>query len=578
MQRWAAIGVVVAVVVGLWLAVDRPSAPRRTPHNLAARKRLPPPESPAEPPAPSPPPPPAVPVDPSPPAPHIQAGKLLTIHLSEPPQPWYGRPQTDENDAHYAELVGQLSGGQAVYDASLGKAARELVYQTTELGDIVPSDVREFVVASAGGVAADTTFQQVRTTSDGPEPLKQAIEAVVAARGDPRVPVRVGVGEVYRHGLPMPRHIGVVGTRLGVALRPVAVRAEPGTTIALSGRLLADWKHLEALVLRADGSEAELSVTQQGDQIALQVPAGTALGPLDVDLDGEGPAGPGKLVQLRFWVGQNPPQSLTTHAPADETRLKSADEAEAYVLALVNRDRAAYGLPALGWDRRLAAVARQHSQDMRDHGFFGHLSPSSGLPSDRLKRAGYKNSAHAENVAHNSTLSEAEAGLMHSLGHRRNLLSRDVPVLGVGVAMQGEGAKRRFWVTQLFARPALDWSPAQIEGKVAQLLQDQRAAKGLGALAVDGPLSEVARSGAEQASSGALDGVSRRALDQAKERGLLQGRLHAFVLLTGDLEKIEFPAEVFSDSALSVGIGGASEQGDGGRLAVILLTLERVGP
>ncbi len=567
----------VGLLVGLWFALDTPDTQRHTPRNLASRKNLPVVDAP--PPAPQPGPTAEVPLAPKsdmpPPAPTIQPGKPLTVRLSEPPQPWYGRPQTDENDSHYADLVAQLSGGRAVYDASLGKAARELVYQTTEVGDVVPSDVREFVVASAGGIAADTTFQQVRTSSEGPEPLKQAIEAVVESRGDARVPVRVGVGEVYRHGLAMPRHIGVVGTRLGVDLQPMAVRVEPGTQIVLSGRLVADWKHLEALVLRADGSEAELNVTQVGNQISLQVPAGTARGALDVDLDGEGPTGPGKLVQLRFWVGRDPPQSLTTRAPADETRLKNADDAEAYVLQLVNQDRASNGLPPLGWDKRLAAIARLHSQDMRDHQYFGHLSPTSGLPQDRLKRAGYRNSAHAENVAHNSTLSEAQAGLMHSLGHRRNLLSRDVPLLGVGVAMQGEGNKRRFWVTQLFARPALDWTPAQIEARVATLLQTQRTGKGFGLVPVDGPLSEVARIGAEQATTGALDGVSRRALDLAKERDLLQGRLHAYVVLTGDLEKITFPDELLGDNAQAVGIGAASEQGDGARLAVVLLTRER---
>lgn len=568
---------VMGLLAAVWFGViDRAAPPRaRRPAAPAPPDPVARPEPPATPLAPAPlPAPTPVAADPPPPTPHIAAGKPLSIVLSEPPARWYGRSVTDETDAHYRALVQQLSGGRAIYDPNLSRAARELVYQTTELGDIVPSDVREFVVASVGAVAADSTFQQIRTTSEGPEPLQQAIEAVVRAKAEGASPVFVGVGEVYRHGLPMPRHIGVVGTRVGVAIEAMPVRLEPGGTWTISGKLLANWTDLHALVLRADGSEAELHVTQTGERIAVSVPAGSAVGWMDVDLDGSGPLGPGKLVQLRAWVGKDPPTRFVTRAPADETALRTADDAEGFVFSLINQDRQRMDLPPLGWDRRLSLIARRHSEDMRDHGYFAHQSPTTGLPGDRLKRGGYRFVGYAENVAHNATLAEAQAGLMHSLGHRKNLLTRDLPLVGVGVAMTGQGKERRFWVTQLFAKQPTDLSAAQIEARVTELLNQRRAAAGVPALAADGPLSAAAREGAVDAARGQLDGASGRAIAVAKERDLLRGRMRAWAVVTPDIEKMLLPAETLSATASVLGVGAALEEGDGGRVSVILMIQE----
>src|SRR5262245_15608031 len=55
----------------------------------------------------------------------------------------------------------------------------------------------------------------------------------------------------------------------------------------------------------------------------------------------------------------------------------------------LNRDRAAHGLHALKYDERLADIGRYHSQDMRDHKFFDHDSPTTGALDNRLNRAGY---------------------------------------------------------------------------------------------------------------------------------------------------------------------------------------------
>jgi uncharacterized protein YkwD len=509
---------------------------------------------------------------PGPPVPSVGPGRSLTISLSEDPALTYLQARFSDSDAHYRDLVRELSGGRATYDANLARAAREMVYQTTEFGEIVPSDVRDFAVASAGAVAADSSFQQLRTNSEGEQALRQAIGAIVRDKeATSDGPLFVGVGEVYRHGLQMPRHIGVVGTHLGAQMEPLPAQIALGERWRLRGRLLASWREVKALVLHPDGREEQLPVEVRGDQVAVDVEAGSIRGAMDVQFVGEGPRGPGKILQLRAWVGQAPPRTLKTRVPSDESKLRNALEAEAYAFALINADRAAHGLPALGWDPALAAIGRKHSEEMRDRDFFAHISPTTGAPGDRLKAGGYKAAQYAENVAHNGTLHEAQSGLMHSLGHRRNLLAKDTEVVGVGVALRGTGKERRFWVTQLFAKPADRRSEAELVAAVVAQIEKRRAGMGLPEARIDGALSEAAAVGARAAAAGQVDGASAKALAEAQARDLVHGRMHAWALVTPDVEKLELPEPLLAADVRAVGVAAVAEQGDGARIAVMLL-------
>ncbi|MGY1741997.1 MULTISPECIES: CAP domain-containing protein [unclassified Blastococcus] len=122
-----------------------------------------------------------------------------------------------------------------------------------------------------------------------------------------------------------------------------------------------------------------------------------------------------------------------------------AGPVEQQVLALVNRERAAAGCGAVVADAGLAAVARAHSADMRDRGYFDHTDPDGRDPFDRAAAAGQ--SARAENIARGQADAAAVmASWMDSPGHRANILDCGLTRLGVGVA-EGPGGP---WWTQLF--------------------------------------------------------------------------------------------------------------------------------
>jgi uncharacterized protein YkwD len=119
---------------------------------------------------------------------------------------------------------------------------------------------------------------------------------------------------------------------------------------------------------------------------------------------------------------------------------------EAAVLTLVNRERATAGCAPVVADAGLAGVARAHSADMRDRGYFSHTTPEGLGPFDRARAAGV-GYARAENIARGQADPAAVMqSWMNSAGHRANILDCSLTKLGVGVA---EGSNGPWW-TQMF--------------------------------------------------------------------------------------------------------------------------------
>ncbi|WP_246063250.1 CAP domain-containing protein [Blastococcus colisei] len=132
-------------------------------------------------------------------------------------------------------------------------------------------------------------------------------------------------------------------------------------------------------------------------------------------------------------------------APVAAAAVPASGGVEDQVLALVNTERAAAGCGPVSADAGLTAVARAHSEDMRDRGFFDHVNLDGLDPFDRADRAGV--SARAENIARGQqSAAEVMTSWMNSSGHRANILDCGLTRLGVGVAQGGGGP----WWTQLF--------------------------------------------------------------------------------------------------------------------------------
>ena len=134
----------------------------------------------------------------------------------------------------------------------------------------------------------------------------------------------------------------------------------------------------------------------------------------------------------------NPSQS----DPATQASMASA------VSAIVNQYRAAQGLSALTLDSSLCKVAQTKAEDMIKNGYFDHVSPTYGLPSDMLAAFNISYFAAGENIARGQGTAQAVMDTwMNSEMHRSNILSPYFTRIGVGYALTSSG--QPYWV-QIF--------------------------------------------------------------------------------------------------------------------------------
>lgn len=121
---------------------------------------------------------------------------------------------------------------------------------------------------------------------------------------------------------------------------------------------------------------------------------------------------------------------------------------EQEVMGLASEARASSGLGPLSCDAQMTLVARAHSQDMCDRGYFSHTALDGRSPFDRMREGGVRFGAAGENIAQGQrSASEVHAAWMGSSGHRMNILGGGYRRIGVGLS---ECGGRMYW-TQVFA-------------------------------------------------------------------------------------------------------------------------------
>jgi uncharacterized protein YkwD len=128
---------------------------------------------------------------------------------------------------------------------------------------------------------------------------------------------------------------------------------------------------------------------------------------------------------------------------------------EAAVVAGINAQRAAAGLPPLLLEPDLVMVARERSSDMAQRSYFSHVSPTGETFSSLMQSRGVACSWCGENIAYNNfgddqTVAVVLSAWMASPGHRDSILRSSFNRVGVGVALGGSGVK---YYTAVFAGP-----------------------------------------------------------------------------------------------------------------------------
>ena len=517
------------------------------------------------------------PANTSPPEP----GTRVVLELTEAPETVYGGALRDEASVAYGSLLAELRRRGVVYDAHLGKAAREVAFQHSFFAGTLPREPLEFFLRAAGATQRTVLEAYTATNAKGDEALVRRAESLLASDAlAGEGPLHLGIGEAYVPGAAMPRFIAILAARTELEVEPAPRQVGRGGVWTLEGRLPPGYERPSALVLYPSGQLENLRVeSAPGDRrFSLRVPAGDAAGVLEVSLSASGPLGPKPLLQLPVMVDVPLPRRLATALPPDESSLEDATSGADLAFRLLNGLRAQRGLPTLIRDGALDRIARAHSVDMWRNHFFGHRSPSTGDVGDRLRQSGYRATAYAENLARAAGLHEAHSGLYASLGHRRNMLDANVTHVGLGavrvdVEQSGPGPRLRDWlVTQVFSKPVL---PIDADAELARLwqrVQEQRRSAGGPPLRRTARLDGLCAGAASAAARG--DGDVLGPLNRAAGA---PGGSWAWLVSTTDLRQTQLPAELGEARWDHVGLGLFQAPGDEHGVVRVVLLLARGG-
>lgn len=112
---------------------------------------------------------------------------------------------------------------------------------------------------------------------------------------------------------------------------------------------------------------------------------------------------------------------------------KISNSEEEKMLLILNKERQKSGLANLTNDENLKNIARSHSKDMYEKGYFSHNDLQGQTPADRLVLANFSFKFAGENLALSPTVEAANEGLMNSPKHRDNILNKNFNRVGIGV-------------------------------------------------------------------------------------------------------------------------------------------------
>ena len=307
------------------------------------------------------------------------------------------------------------------------------------------------------------------------------------------------VAAVVRDLDPAHRQVLLALQESSIHVERVPRQAPVGATLPIAGTITPAYARAEVFATAPDGRNTmRIPVSGEAQRFSSGFVCATR-GRWQLEVVADGRLGSTVLANFPVYCGERAPTALpgessVASAPFVEP-WSDAAEAERTVLAAINRDRAAAGLAPVVRDAALQQVARFHAGEMRDGNYVGHNSPTSGTPSDRVKRAGIVTPRLLlENVAVGSGPEQVEKSFMDSPAHRANLLNGEVDRVGVGAAVGGgvDAGGRELYVTELFARFAEHTDDAGATARLRARSEETRRAAHLPSLVSDPELERAA--------------------------------------------------------------------------------------
>lgn len=350
-----------------------------------------------------------------------------------------------------------------------------------------------------------------------------------------------------------------------VEFEPIPRLLEPGKGVTLKGRVGERFTFCHVYLTKPDGKVDERNIKDRAFDVTFPL---TERGKYQLEVMGDGKTGPVVVSNVPLYVGI-PEPAVTSLAG----KVVDAEQAEARMLELLNEERKKAGLGTVVADAELREIALAHSEDMVSNDFFGHVSPKTGTPEDRIRRSGALVSIAGENVAAAATPEGAHEGLMGSPGHRANMLRLEFTHVGIGA----EESPMGITVTMVLGRrPAPSAVPTSVDQVVAAVT-DMRAKQNLPKLAMDPIYRAAAQAGADEYADGDSPEDANKAIQSTLNREvqrLRSSRAGGCTLYLEVLELIQLGdvRPLFQPGIKKIGVGARTHKDDKGtRLSTVFL-------
>lgn len=142
----------------------------------------------------------------------------------------------------------------------------------------------------------------------------------------------------------------------------------------------------------------------------------------------------GNTVMAIQLIEQSVEEAMTDDFGTESEELRTAFEQQ--TVDILNSIRARLGLKPVEHHAAASAVARKHSEDMRDRNYAWHVSPEGKDQNDRMRDAGLPSASENIAAGQRSPVFAIHSWMSSYDGHRENMLM-DWQWLGVGVAFNG---------------------------------------------------------------------------------------------------------------------------------------------
>lgn len=510
------------------------------------------------------------------------AVQVEDVRLSTAPVDRYGTPVQHAPGPAEQALIEALAGPGMRHDPGLSRAARELARTAPDRTN-VPGQLIAGITAWVGLVdppprlaisdlpaaGAPCGAQISPSCRDALVGLARAARESVAGLGG----VWFGAGLTT---LPDGRiRMVVTMSERGVAIDPIPNALPDRGKVAIRGRLLGRRHSPSFEVFDPQGRVAPIPVKATRGEFVGEFACSRGRGAYQVEVLAEGTYGPEVVANFPIHCGEAPPRALRIEVEQVDAGVGAEDVARANFAAL-NDARARQGLAPLQWDNKAAAIARAHSEDMVRSGFVGHTSPTTGDVDDRFRRAGVQGAVIRENVARGYGPWAIHQSLMHSPGHRVNILAPDVTHVGIGAVFappdgDAKDAPRPILLTQNFyAQLGGDVPTGDVPAALRQRVDSLRAQKGLRPIAWSRELSEAAQLLADGIAAGS-EGPAQKQYDARLGTLRFQSVETHKVLAPsfGSLDGFKLWSEAVA-GAVGVGVAKVGRGKDAGSLMVVV--------